>query len=367
MSQRVGELLSSLEPDALESVRVNATGDAWETFLPMDRIVYDTDGDGIVDTAERIEIIVRVRSSDYPSGLTKGTVVYIGGATGNRPYVLKADASDESTSSKTLGIVVADIAGNADGTVAINGTLHDLALPTTTYTDGDSLWLSETAGEFVVNPPPAEPAHSVFIGWVARAHPTQGRIILHIQNGYELNELHGVKITGIPANGEVLTYQTSTGLWENKPASGGGGVEILGEEFTDVAVTNTTGNAVSVIVPASKLATNGDSLRVQAVMSVSRSAGTATIAPEFGANAIGSFTSATSTLSVEVLIIRTSSTAFRAMLTGGTALTTSYTEVTGLASGWFDSARTFEFVLTSNNAGCTITSRFGKVEFLPSA
>ena len=256
MSQRVGELLSSLEPDALESVRVNATGDAWETFLPMDRTVYDTDGDGIVDTAERIEIIVRVRSSDYPSGLTKGTVVYIGGATGNRPYVLKADASDESTSSKTLGIVVADIAGNADGTVAINGTLHDLALPTTTYTDGDSLWLSETAGQFVVNTPPAEPAHSVFIGWVARAHPTQGRIVLHIQNGYELNELHGVKITGTPANGEVLTYQTSTGLWENARRR-----RSLYQTGTTVEVEKTASDVLTVSIPAGLMSANGDAIK----------------------------------------------------------------------------------------------------------
>jgi hypothetical protein len=221
MSKRVGELESCEIVDALETVRVNAAGDDWETFIPMDRAVYDPDADGIVDTAERIEITVRVRSSDYPSGLSKGTVVYIGGATGNRPYVLKADATDESTSSKTLGILSEDIAANADGQCAVNGTLHNLVLPTTTYTDGDSLWLSETAGEFVVNTPPAEPAHAVFIGWVARAHPTQGRLVLQIQNGYELNELHGVLISS-PTNDQVLQYESSTGLWKNKTLAAGG-------------------------------------------------------------------------------------------------------------------------------------------------
>lgn len=189
--------------------------------LPADvmlKSVYDTDTDGVIDTAERIEIVVRVRASDYPSGLPKGTVVYIGGATGNRPYVLKADASTEATSSKTLGILAADIAANADGPCAVNGTLHDLALPTSTYTDGDSLWLSETAGEFVVNTPPAEPAHSVFIGWVARAHPTQGRLVIQIQNGYELNELHGVLISSEQPN-DLLAYDSATSLWKNKSFS----------------------------------------------------------------------------------------------------------------------------------------------------
>lgn len=217
--------------------------------LPSDAMlksVYDTDTDGIVDQAERIEITVRVRSSDYPSGLTKGTVVYIGGATGNRPYVLKASASSEATSSKTLGILTADIAANADGQCAVSGTLHDLALPTSTYADGDSLWLSNTAGEFAVNTPPAEPSHAVFIGWVARAHPTQGRLVLQVKNGYELDELHGVLITA-PVNNEILTYESSTGLWKNKasaaltignPVGGGSANRVLFEDASQNLATD---------------------------------------------------------------------------------------------------------------------------------
>ena len=201
-----GDIQSCLTLTARQAARRNDTNDDFEAF----------------DTA-RFDVTVRVRSSDYAGGLTKGTVVYIDGAVGNRPYVLKADATDESTSSKTFGVLAEDIAANADGPCAIAGTLHNMALPTTTYADGDSLWLSETAGEFVVNTPPAEPAHSVFIGWVARAHPTDGHLVLQIKNGYELNELHGVLISS-PANDEVLTYETSSGLWKNKAATGGSGV-----------------------------------------------------------------------------------------------------------------------------------------------
>jgi len=200
-----GDIQSCLTLTARQAVRRNDADDAFEA--------YDTSYFGVE---------VRVRSSDYPSGLSKGTVVYIGGAIGNRPYVLKADATDEATSSKTFGILAEDIAANSDGSCAIAGMLHGMALPTTTYTDGDSLWLSETAGEFQVNTPPAEPAHSVFIGWVARAHPTDGHLVLQIKNGYELNELHGVLIGATPADGDVLTYELSTGLWKNKPPASGG-------------------------------------------------------------------------------------------------------------------------------------------------
>jgi len=186
----------------------------WEELMLT--TTYDTDIDGVVDRAERIEITVR---NSTGSTLSKGAVVYLDGATGNRPNAKLSQADTEATSSKTIGIVTANIANNSDGQVAINGTLHDL--DTSAFTAGDTLWLSATTAGGVVTTPPAEPNHTVFIGFVARAHPTQGRLVIQIQNGYELNELHGVLISS-PANDDVLTYETSSGLWKNKPQAGGG-------------------------------------------------------------------------------------------------------------------------------------------------
>jgi hypothetical protein len=183
------------------------------TVGDMLKSVYDTDDDGTVDAAERIEIIVR---NSTGVTLTKGQIVYLSGATGNRPNAVLADATDEITSSKTIGMVTANISNNTDGYVAVNGTLHDL--DTSAFTAGDTLWLSETAGAMQANTPPAEPAHAVFIGYVARAHPTLGRVVLAIQNGYELNELHGVLVPSPSAN-DVLYYDGSTSLWKNKALS----------------------------------------------------------------------------------------------------------------------------------------------------
>jgi len=181
------------------------------TVGDMLKSVYDTDVDGVVDSAERIQIVVR---NSTGSTLTKGQIVYLSGATGNRPNAVLAQANTEATSSKTIGMVIANIANNADGQVAVNGTLHDL--DTSAFTAGDTLWLSATtAGGMVANTPPIEPNHAVFIGYVARSHPNQGRVVLAIQNGYELNELHGVLITS-PANNNVLAYTSATDIWENK-------------------------------------------------------------------------------------------------------------------------------------------------------
>ena len=184
------------------------------TVGDMLKSVYDTDVDGVVDSAERIQIVVR---NSTGVTLTKGQIVYLGGATGNRPNAVLAQANTEATSSKTIGMVIENIANNADGQIAVNGTLHDLN--TSAFAAGNTLWLSATtAGGVVANTPPIEPNHAVFIGYVARAHPTQGRVVLAIQNGYELDELHGVLIT-TPANNDILQYQSSTSLWKNNPVT----------------------------------------------------------------------------------------------------------------------------------------------------
>lgn len=215
---------------------------------------YDTDVDGVVDSAERIQIVVR---NSTGSTLTKGQIVYLSGATGNRPNAVLAQANTEATSSKTIGMVIANIANNADGQIVVNGTLHDL--DTSAFTEGDMLWLSATtAGGVVANTPPAEPNHSVFIGYVARAHPTLGRVVLAIQNGYELNELHGVEITS-PANGQTLIYNSASGLWVNStpPTS----TQILTFQLANTIAASTTNyvnvglnattieNAATMIIP----------------------------------------------------------------------------------------------------------------------
>jgi hypothetical protein len=220
----------------------------------MLKSMYDTDLDGVVDQAECVKIIVR---NSTGVTLTKGQVVYLLGATGNRPNAVLADASTEATSSKTIGLVSADIANNADGYVTVSGTMHDLAL--NMFADGDRLWLDSTPGDMVANTPPAEPNHSVFIGTVARAHPTQGRLVLAIQNGYELNELHGVQVSS-EADNDIIYYQGSTGLWKNKQMPV---VNII--TTTDgTAVTGTTTSTLtsSILIPANTVAV-GDIIYVK--------------------------------------------------------------------------------------------------------
>ena len=151
------------------------------------------------------------------STMAAGTVVYITGASGNKAVVSKASASSEATSSKTFAILAESIPNNQNGTSVTVGLLKDIN--TSGLTEGGSLWLSTTAGQWTQTPPTA-PNHAVFLGTVTRVHATQGEVEVRIQNGYELQELHNVKITSV-ANGQVLKYDSAQGLWVNGTDSSG--------------------------------------------------------------------------------------------------------------------------------------------------
>jgi len=160
-------------------------------------------------------LVAQVRNQTG-STLTKGTVVYISGASGNKALVSKARADVEATSASTFGIVNANISNNSNGYVTVRGALS--GLNTSAYTDGDTVYLSPTtAGTFTATKPSA-PDQLVTIGVITYAHANQGAIEITIQNGYELSELHDVDVTSI-ANGNVLIYNSTSGLWENKAQS----------------------------------------------------------------------------------------------------------------------------------------------------
>ena len=144
------------------------------------------------------------------SSIPKGSVVYISGANGDNPLITLADADSEATSSKTIGITETAIANGAQGYVIESGLLT--GLNTGAATAGQSVWLSSTAGQFVFGAPPAKPAHSVYLGVVTRANTNTGTILIKVQNGYELNELHDVN-AGSPTTGDVLQWNGTA--WVN--------------------------------------------------------------------------------------------------------------------------------------------------------
>ena len=163
------------------------------------------------DTASVVKATVKNAEA---TTITKGTVVYLYGATGNMASVKRAYNTSDTFSSKTFAIVKNDITAGGTGTVITQGVVDKLQLGS--YSEGDIVWLDSIAGQFTKNRPSA-PYHQVFIGVVERANNGNGQLYVKIQNGYELGELHNVSVNGQSDN-DVLYYQTSTKLWKAKSA-----------------------------------------------------------------------------------------------------------------------------------------------------
>src|SRR6056300_349714 len=162
--------------------------------------------------AEVSTISYEVRN-ESGSSIPIGSVVYVDGGSGSSDHVTIAlsDASSESTSSKTFGITAETIANNSTGKVILEGLVE--GVDTSAFSPGDTLWLSTTAGEFE-NTIPVTPDHAVFVGYAVRCQQNNGSIFVKIQNGYELGEIHDIKLTSV-ANNDLLSYNSTQGFWEN--------------------------------------------------------------------------------------------------------------------------------------------------------
>lgn len=157
------------------------------------------------------EQVVRVYNSTGAT-LDDGKVVYIIGAQGQRPAVALARADNESTSAYVLGVTTETILADQEGYVTTFGLVNNL--DTSTFTEGSAIWLSATTAGTFTETKPVAPNHLVLIGFVVRSHASSGQIFVKNQNGYELEELHDVLITG-EQNNDALIYDSVAGVWKN--------------------------------------------------------------------------------------------------------------------------------------------------------
>jgi hypothetical protein len=144
-----------------------------------------------------------------------------GGAQGQRLAVLLAMADSDADSATTIGIVTESISDNQEGFITTSGEVKKINttgaksyLGAETWVDGDILYLSPTYAGYLTNVKPQAPDHTIIIGWVVYAHANNGKIFVKVDNGYELDELHNVKIT-TPTNNQGLVYDSALSVWKN--------------------------------------------------------------------------------------------------------------------------------------------------------
>ena len=200
---------------------------------------------------------VQVRNSSG-STITKGSPVYISGfdvGTTN-PEISLADSSVAGTM-PCVGLVSADITNNSTGLVIASGQLTDLN--TSTYTIGDTLYVSETTGTLTATKPTGT-ALIQNIAIVERVHSSNG--VVHISAINRTNDLPNIpdgKIwigntsavpTGVTLSGDVTVTNagvTTVGTLNQNTtgtASNVTGTVAVANGGTGVTTKTGTGNVV---------------------------------------------------------------------------------------------------------------------------
>ena len=190
----------------------------------------------VVTSATRLITTVYNKSG---ATITKGSVIYINGAHSSvLPSIALAKANAEETSAYTYGLVETDITNNNSGTVIQSGTITNLNLPTSTYTDGQTLYLSPTTAGGYTTTKPLAPYHYVAIGTITRAHPNFGTIQIAIRNGFQLDEMSDVKIALVPSDSTLLQFSRVDSLWHDVSPTNAIGTKYIKPSDTASMLTN---------------------------------------------------------------------------------------------------------------------------------
>lgn len=290
--------------------------------------------------ASTTNVVCYVRNSTGAT-LTKGTAVYINGATGQNPTVTKAQANNDANSAQTLGLMSADLANNSNGYVTIIGLITNI--DTSAFTDGEQLYLSPTTAGALTATKSYAPNHLVYVAIVEHAHPTQGKLFVKVQNGYEMDELHNVSAQS-PSNGQVLIYNESTSLWEKHTLTDGTGISITegagSITVSNAGVTSITGTASQITASAS---TGGVTLGLPSTINVNTSGSAASL-------------SATLAIASGGTGQTTANTAFNALAPSQTSNSGKYLKTDGTDTSW---SLLPSVLSVLNRAGSTISVSVG--------
>jgi hypothetical protein len=214
-------LSDTQEMSGLESLSFNTSATA---AVGIGKLVWDSTnktldlgiGSGSVNALLGVDSHVLGRNTSA-SSIARGQVVLVNGASAGNMTLALAQGNTDPNTTNTIGLAAENIphtGPSTSGMVITSGLLRNLN--TSTFADGDLLFISATTAGALTNVRPAAPNHAVRVGYVVNAHPSNGIIYVAINNGYELDELHDVAYNGgvPPLNNDFLVWTTNR--WQNQ-------------------------------------------------------------------------------------------------------------------------------------------------------
>lgn len=174
------------------------------------RVWYDADTDSIsyydnhTGTSVQVgkELVVTARNNSG-AAIANGQAVYISGATGQNPTIALARA-DSLTTAEIIGVATHDIANNTTGKVTVFGLVNDF--DTSAFTDGQQVYLSAATAGLLTATPPASPNFVVFVGYIAHAHVSQGKLLVMSDRAMANDNSLGTSQISFPTQNAVKAY-----------------------------------------------------------------------------------------------------------------------------------------------------------------
>jgi hypothetical protein len=146
--------------------RVNAL---LQAGLGVDFTYDDANGELTIDS-NHVEVACTNNSG---ATIAKGTPVYQSGASGNNITIAPADA-DDANKMPAIGMTTDAIANGNEGTVVVLGVVS--GVDTSTYSAGDTVYISTTAGSLSTSPPTGESGLIQNFGRVLKVNASSGSI-----------------------------------------------------------------------------------------------------------------------------------------------------------------------------------------------
>ena len=213
------EQLPDSEPLLVGSIQFDT---AWSGPHAEGQVHWDADDGtisvgmpgGFVEMQVGQEMMLRARNTTG-SEIGNGKVVYISGASGNKPTIALADASAGLyPSGAAMGVATEDIAHNSNGYVTAFGYVRDVN--TDGMSEGAMLYLSAGTPGAYTETKPTPPDYAVDIGHVVTAHVSSGVIFVHTHTNWYMADMSDVYAPS-PADGECIQWIDSASRWEARP------------------------------------------------------------------------------------------------------------------------------------------------------
>lgn len=212
--------------DGYKVIRFNTdeTGDAndpgelgWDADFETLALVLDS---GVTLQVGQ-EHLVRVKNASGSVAIPKGRAVMFAGAAGDTVTVSPAVSDGSVNHEYLVGITAEEIPADGFGFTTQYGFVNQLKTDYAGWALGTLLYVDPANPGQLTHVEPTAPAWHKPIAAVTRLQAESGRILVRTATGEVLNELHNVSIT-TPTNGQVLKYNSGSGVWEN------GAVSIVG-------------------------------------------------------------------------------------------------------------------------------------------